>query len=258
MTEPETGLILNVKNIRVVYDSVIIGLRDVSLEVRERGIVALLGANGAGKSTTLKAISRVIASERGKIVKGKIIFQGNDITGASPHRLVRSGLIQVLEGRFVFPKLTVEENLLVPAYTRKISAKEVKQELEKIYTYFPLLVNLRKSKAGYTSGGEQQMLVIGRALMTRPSLVLLDEPSMGLAPQIVEEIFKIVRDLNRKESVSFLVAEQNASIALRYADFAYILENGRVVMSGKAMELLTDKTVKEIYLGIKNGLTDRF
>ncbi len=253
MRMPESGLILTVKRIEVVYDSVILALKGLTLEVPERGIVALLGANGAGKSTTLKSISRVISSERGQITKGEILYRGHDITSASPHDLVRRGLVQVLEGRFVFPSLTIEENLLVPAYIRSMSSKDVKQELEKIYSYFPKLKMLRSSQAGYTSGGEQQMLAIGRALMVKPALVLLDEPSMGLAPQIIEEIYEIISDLNRKEAVSFLVAEQNAAIALHYADFGNILENGRIVMSGKAKELRENEDVKEIYLGIGDG-----
>ncbi|MCC6347595.1 MAG: ABC transporter ATP-binding protein [Nitrospirales bacterium] len=247
--EPVTAL-LAVNNIEVVYDSVILAVKGVSLTVPERGIVALLGANGAGKSSTLKAISRIITTERGEITKGHITFQGQDITNESPFHLVRGGLIQVLEGRFVFPHLTVEENLLVPAYVRKVARSQVRQELERIYAYFPRLKERRTSQAGYTSGGEQQMVAIGRALMARPALILLDEPSMGLAPQIVEEIFEIVQDLNRKEAVSFLVAEQNTAVALRYADFGSILERGRVVMSGNAAELSANEEVKEAYLGM--------
>lgn len=252
MSAPD-ATVLAVNNIEVVYDSVILAVKGVSLHVPERQVVALLGANGAGKSTTLKAISRIVATERGEITKGRIHFQGRDITGASPTEVVRSGLIQVLEGRFVFPQLTVEENLLVPAYVRKVSRKQIAHELGRIYTYFPRLKERRKSQAGYTSGGEQQMIAIGRALMLRPSLILLDEPSMGLAPQIVEEIFEIVRDLNRRESVSFLVAEQNTAVALRYADTASILERGRVVMSGNAQALAANRDVKEVYLGMSGN-----
>jgi len=242
--------VLNINNIEVIYDHVILVLKGVSLAVPEGRIVALLGANGAGKSTTLKAISNLLTAERGDVTKGSIEFRGERVDRLSPNELVRRGVIQVMEGRHCFGHLTVEENLLTGAYTRGISQAQVRQELEKIYDYFPRLKVRRKSQSGYTSGGEQQMTAIGRAMMAKPSMILLDEPSMGLAPQIVDEIFEIVKNLNRKEQVSFLLAEQNTMVALRYADFGYILENGRVVMEGAAIDLASNEDVKEFYLGI--------
>ena len=242
--------LLVVSNIEVVYDSVILALKGVSLEVPQGRIVALLGANGAGKSTTLKSISKLIDVERGAINKGFIKFKGKNIVRSKTFGLVKQGLVQVLEGRHVFPHLTVEENLLVPAYVKKTSRGEISTQLDKMYEYFPRLKLRRKSQAGYTSGGEQQMIAIGRALMLKPTLILLDEPSMGLAPQIVEEIFGIVKDLNQKEGVSFLLAEQNTTVALRYADFGYILETGRVVMHGSAQDLGASEDVRELYLGV--------
>jgi len=244
---------LAINNIEVIYDHVILVLKGVSLDVPEGKIVALLGANGAGKSTTLKAISNLLHAERGDVTKGSIEFRGERVDRMTPNDLVKRGVIQVMEGRHCFGHLTVEENLLTGAYTRGISNAEVKQELEKIYDYFPRLKVRRKSQSGYTSGGEQQMTAIGRAMMAKPSMILLDEPSMGLAPQIVEEIFEIVKDLNSKEKVSFLLAEQNTMVALRYADFGYILENGRVVMEGAAGELADNEDVKEFYLGVSGG-----
>jgi branched-chain amino acid transport system ATP-binding protein len=244
---------LSINNIEVIYDHVILVLKGVSLEVPEGGIVALLGANGAGKTTTLKAISNLLRAERGDVTKGSIEFKGNRIDQLTPNDLVKSGVIQVMEGRHCFGHLTVEENLLTGAYTRSQSRAELKQSLEKVYTYFPRLKQRRTSQSGYTSGGEQQMTAIGRALMAGPQMILLDEPSMGLAPQIVEEIFEIVRDLNQREKVSFLLAEQNTMVALRYADFGYILENGRVVMEGKAEELRDNEDVKEFYLGLSSA-----
>ena len=243
---------LSINNIEVIYDHVILVLKGVSLEVPEGGIVALLGANGAGKTTTLKAISNLLRAERGDVTKGSIEFKGNRIDQLTPNDLVKGGVIQVMEGRHCFGHLTVEENLLTGAYTRSQSRAELKQSLEKVYTYFPRLKQRRGSQAGYTSGGEQQMTAIGRALMAGPQMILLDEPSMGLAPQIVEEIFEIVRDLNQREKVSFLLAEQNTMVALRYADFGYILENGRVVMEGQAAELRDNEDVKEFYLGLSS------
>ena len=243
---------LSVNNIEVIYDHVILVLKGVSLEVPEGGIVALLGANGAGKTTTLKAISNLLSAERGDVTKGSIEFKGKRIDQLPPNDLVKGGVIQVMEGRHCFGHLTVEENLLTGAYTRSQSRAELKQSLEKVYAYFPRLKQRRGSQAGYTSGGEQQMTAIGRALMAGPQMILLDEPSMGLAPQIVEEIFEIVRDLNVREKVSFLLAEQNTMVALRYADFGYILENGRVVMEGKAEELRDNEDVKEFYLGLSS------
>ena len=243
---------LSVNNIEVIYDHVILVLKGVSLEVPEGGIVALLGANGAGKTTTLKAISNLLRAERGEVTKGSIEFAGRRIDQSTPNDLVKGGVIQVMEGRHCFGHLTVEENLLTGAYTRAQSRAELKRSLEKVYGYFPRLKQRRASQAGYTSGGEQQMTAIGRALMAGPQMILLDEPSMGLAPQIVEEIFEIVRDLNVREQVSFLLAEQNTMVALRYADFGYILENGRVVMEGKADELRDNEDVKEFYLGLSS------
>ncbi|WP_183378598.1 MULTISPECIES: ABC transporter ATP-binding protein [unclassified Herbaspirillum] len=247
------GTALNINNIEVIYDHVILVLKGVSLAVPQGKIVALLGANGAGKSTTLKAISNLLSAERGDVTKGSIEFNGERVDQLTPHDLVKRGVIQVMEGRHCFGHLTVEENLLTGAYTRGISNAEVRNELEKIYTYFPRLKVRRQSQAGYTSGGEQQMTAIGRAMMAKPSMILLDEPSMGLAPQIVEEIFEIVRDLNTKEKVSFLLAEQNTMVALRYADFGYILENGRVVMEGAANDLASNEDVKEFYLGVSGA-----
>lgn len=244
---------LNVNNIEVIYDHVILVLKGVSLQVEQGKIVALLGANGAGKTTTLKAISNLLRAERGDITKGAIEFQGTRIDQLTPSDLVKRGVIQVMEGRHCFQHLTVEENLLTGAYTRRISRAELKRDLEMVYNYFPRLKLRRSSQAGYTSGGEQQMTAIGRALMAHPEMILLDEPSMGLAPQIVEEIFEIVRDLNQREKVSFLLAEQNTMVALRYADFGYILENGRVVMEGAASELSANEDVKEFYLGLSSS-----
>ncbi len=242
--------LLSVNNIEVIYNHVILVLKGVSLDVPEGSIVALLGGNGAGKSTTLKAISNLLASERGDVTKGSVEFRGERVDQLTPDALVKRGVVQVMEGRHCFGHLTVEENLLTGAYTRKASRAEIAQDLEKVYHYFPRLKVRRQSQAGYTSGGEQQMVAVGRALMARPSMILLDEPSMGLAPQIVEEIFEIVKDLNQKERVSFLLAEQNTMVALRYANFGYILENGRVVMDGAADELASNEDVKEFYLGL--------
>jgi branched-chain amino acid transport system ATP-binding protein len=244
---------LSINNIEVIYDHVILVLKGVSLAVPKGKIVALLGANGAGKSTTLKAISNLLRAERGDVTKGSVEYKGQRIDQLSPNELVKRGVIQVMEGRHCFGHLTIEENLLTGAYTRSISRGELKDSLEKVYHYFPRLKTRRTSQAGYTSGGEQQMCAIGRALMANPEMVLLDEPSMGLAPQIVEEIFEIVKDLNAREQVSFLLAEQNTMVALRYADFGYILENGRVVMEGDAEELRTNEDVKEFYLGLSSA-----
>ena len=241
---------LTVNNVEVIYDHVILVLKGVSLQVPRGRIVALLGANGAGKSTTLKAISNLLRAERGDVTKGSIEFKGVRVDQLTPSELVRRGVIQVMEGRHCFAHLTVEENLLTGAYTRKASRSEIRQNLDLVYTYFSRLKLRRTSQAGYTSGGEQQMIAIGRALMAKPEMILLDEPSMGLAPQIVEEIFEIVKNLNTKENVSFLLAEQNTMVALRFADFGYILENGRVVMEGDAKELAANEDVKEFYLGL--------
>jgi branched-chain amino acid transport system ATP-binding protein len=244
--------VLAVKNIEVVYDHVILVLRGVSLEVPKGGIVALLGGNGAGKSTTLKSISTLLASERGAVTKGSIEFHGERTDQLTPGDLVGMGMVQVMEGRHCFGHLTVEENLITGAYTRPIGGAELRDVLEKVYAYFPRLKVRRSSLAGYTSGGEQQMTAIGRAMMAKPSMLLLDEPSMGLAPQIVAEIFDIVRDLNQKEGVSILLAEQNTNVALKYADYGYILESGRIMLDGPAKALAENKDVKEFYLGMSS------
>lgn len=243
---------LAVKNIEVVYNHVILVLRGVSLEVPKGSIVALLGGNGAGKSTTLKSISTLLAAERGAVTKGSIEFRGQRTDQLTPGDLVGMGMVQVMEGRRCFGHLTVEENLITGAYTRPIKGKALQDELEKVYAYFPRLKVRRTSLAGYTSGGEQQMIAIGRAMMAKPNMLLLDEPSMGLAPQIVAEIFEIVRDLNQKEGVSILLAEQNTNVALKNADYGYILESGRIMMDGPAKALAENKDVKEFYLGMSS------
>jgi branched-chain amino acid transport system ATP-binding protein len=242
--------ILAVNNVEVIYDHVILVLKGVSLNVPAGGIVALLGANGAGKTTTLKAVSNLLRSERGEVTKGSITFEGERVDGLAPNDLVRRGCIQVMEGRHCFPHLTVEENLLTGAHTRKQGRAKMREELDLVYSYFPRLKERRTAQAGYTSGGEQQMTAIGRALMSRPKMILLDEPSMGLAPQLVEEIFEIVKQLNQNEGVSFLLAEQNTNVALRCATYGYILETGRIVMDGAADALRENEDVKEFYLGI--------
>jgi branched-chain amino acid transport system ATP-binding protein len=257
--KPEAGTpILTVNNIEVVYSHVILVLKGVSLDVPKGGIVALLGANGAGKTTTLKAISNLLHAERGEVTKGSILFEGEEVHSRTPNDLVRRGCIQVMEGRRCFGHLTVEENLLTGAFTRRDGKAAVARDLDLVYGYFPRLKERRGSQAGYTSGGEQQMCAVGRALMSRPKMILLDEPSMGLAPQIVEEIFEIVKDLNEKEQVSFLLAEQNTNMALKYASYGYILENGRVVMDGQAKALRENEDVKEFYLGIAEGKRKSF
>ena len=245
--------LLTVNGIEVIYNHVILVLKGVSLRVPDGGIVALLGANGAGKTTTLKAVSNLLHAERGEVTKGSIELRGERVDAMTPADLVKRGVIQVMEGRHCFGHLTVEDNLLTGAYTRKAPRSEIRADLEKVYAFFPRLKQRRTAQAGYTSGGEQQMTAIGRALMARPTMILLDEPSMGLAPQIVEEIFEIVRSLNQREKVSFLLAEQNTMVALRFADFGYILENGRVVMEGSAESLSGNEDVKEFYLGISSG-----
>ena len=241
--------LLEVNNIEVVYNHVILVLKGVSLNVKKGGITTLLGGNGAGKTTTLKSISNLLASERGEVTKGSISFNNQNVHQLDPSQLVKMGVIQVMEGRHCFEHLTVEENLLTGGYTRK-SNKEVKNDLERVYEYFPRLKERRTSQAGYTSGGEQQMVAIGRALMANPSMILLDEPSMGLAPQLVKQIFEIVSQINKKEGVTILLAEQNTNMALQYAEYAYILENGRVVMEGTAKSMRDNEDVKEFYLGI--------
>ena len=250
--------ILSVNNVEVVYDHVILVLKGVSLAVPRGEIVALLGANGAGKSTTLKAISNLLSAERGVVTKGTIVFDGEEVHARSPNELVRRGCIQVMEGRHCFAHLSVEENLLTGAFTRPDGSAAIRRDLDLVYSYFPRLKERRGSTAGYISGGEQQMCAIGRALMSRPKMILLDEPSMGLAPQLVEEIFKIVGDLNTREGVSFLLAEQNTRMALRYARHGYVLENGRVVLDGEAKALSANEDVKEFYLGIAEGRRKSF
>jgi branched-chain amino acid transport system ATP-binding protein len=248
-----TRALLEVNGIEVIYNHVILVLKGVSLSVREGGICALLGSNGAGKTTTLRAISNLLKGERGEVTKGWIEYKGDRIERLTPYELVKRGVVQVMEGRHCFAHLTVEENLLTGAYTRAVARAEVREDLERVYAYFPRLKQRRDSQSGYTSGGEQQMTAVGRALMARPKMILLDEPSMGLAPQVVEEIFEIVRTLNEKEGVSFLLAEQNTMVALRYADYGYILENGRVVMDGEATKLRENDDVREFYLGVSSA-----
>jgi branched-chain amino acid transport system ATP-binding protein len=242
--------ILAVNNIEVIYDHVILVLKGVSLSVPRGGITALLGANGAGKTTTLKAISNLLHAERGEVTKGNIMFEGEQVQNLSPNELVRRGCIQVMEGRHCFGHLSVEDNLLTGAFTRRDGNAAIKDDLDLVYQYFPRLKVRRASQAGYTSGGEQQMTAIGRALMSKPRMILLDEPSMGLAPQLVEEIFEIVKKLNEEQGVSFLLAEQNTNIALRYAKYGYILESGRIVLDGEAQSLRENEDVKEFYLGV--------
>jgi len=250
----ETGeSLLSVNNIEVIYDHVILVLKGVSLEVPEGGVVALLGANGAGKTTTLKAISNLLGAERGEVTKGSILFEGEPVEALTPNALVKRGVIQVMEGRHCFEHLSVEENLLTGAYTRTDGRAAIQRDLEMVYGYFPRLKERRAAQAGYTSGGEQQMTAIGRALMARPKMILLDEPSMGLAPQLVESIFETVRRLNEAEGVTFLLAEQNTNVALKYATYGYILENGRVVMDGVAADLRENEDVKEFYLGLSSS-----
>ena len=254
----KAATLLSVNNIEVVYDHVILVLKGVSLEVPEGGIVALLGANGAGKTTTLKSISNLLVAERGDITKGSIEFGGESVQGLSANQMVKRGIIQVMEGRRCFEHLTVEENLLTGAFTRSDGASAIRRDLELVYTYFPRLKERRSSTSGYTSGGEQQMTALGRALMAKPKMILLDEPSMGLAPTLVEEIFEIMQQLNQNEQVTFLLAEQNTNMALRYCRYGYILENGRVVMDGDANSLLGNQDVKEFYLGVSGGKKKSF
>ena len=253
-----SAAILSLNNIEVVYDRVILVLKGVSLTVPNGGVVALLGANGAGKTTTLKAISNLLHSERGEVTKGSIVFDGAEVHALSPNEVVRQGCIQVMQGRYCFGHLTVEENLLTGAFTRRDGSSAIRADLDKVYGYFPRLAERRNAMAGYTSGGEQQMCAIGRALMSRPKMILLDEPSLGLAPQIVEEIFAIMKNLNDSEGVSFLLAEQNTNLALKYASYGYILENGRLVLDGSAEALRENDDVKEFYLGIAEGKRKSF
>ena len=252
-SETAADALLSVNNIEVIYDHVILVLKGVSLEVPAGGIVALLGANGAGKTTTLKAISNLLHAERGEVTKGSVLFEGEAVQALTPNDLVKRGVIQVMEGRHCFEHLTVEENLLTGAYTRRDGRAGIQRDLEMVYGYFPRLHARRTSLAGYTSGGEQQMTAIGRALMARPKMILLDEPSMGLAPQLVEAIFETVKRLNEQERVTFLLAEQNTNVALKYATYGYILENGRVVLDGDAKSLRENEDVKEFYLGLSSS-----
>ncbi|MCW1950646.1 MAG: ABC transporter ATP-binding protein [Octadecabacter sp.] len=251
-TEPKVETLLEVNNIEVIYNHVILVLKGVSLTVAKGGITALLGGNGAGKTTTLKAVSNLLHSERGEVTKGSVEYRGKPVEHMSPEALVKMGVVQVMEGRHCFEHLTVEENLLTGAYTRSDGAGAISADLEKVYHYFPRLKERRKSQAGYTSGGEQQMCAIGRALMSNPETILLDEPSMGLAPQLVEQIFQIVKSVNENEGVSFLLAEQNTNVALRFAHTGFILESGRVVMEGSAKELRENPDVREFYLGLSD------
>jgi branched-chain amino acid transport system ATP-binding protein len=255
---PAPATILSLNNVEVIYDRVILVLKGVSLAVPSGGIVALLGANGAGKTTTLKAISNLLHSERGEVTKGAILFEGAEVHGLSPNEVVRRGCIQVMQGRYCFGHLTIEENLLTGAFTRRDGNAAIRADLDKVYGYFPRLGERRQAMAGYTSGGEQQMCAIGRALMSQPKMILLDEPSMGLAPQIVEEIFTIMKTLNDNEGVSFLLAEQNANLALKYSGYGYVLENGRVVLDGAAATLAENDDVKEFYLGVTEGKRKSF
>ena len=248
----DTKIVLNVNGIEVIYNHVILVLKGVSLVVPEGGIVAILGGNGAGKTTTLRAISNLLKGERGEVTKGSIELHGERIENLTPADLVNRGVVQVMEGRHCFAHLTIEENLLTGSYTRRDKA-EIARNLDKVYTYFPRLTERRTMQAAYTSGGEQQMCAIGRALMANPSMVLLDEPSMGLAPQIVQEVFDIVADLNERERVTFLLAEQNTNMALKYASYGYIMESGRIVMDGAAKDLASNEDVKEFYLGMGGG-----
>ncbi len=248
--QAETENLLEVNNVEVIYNHVILVLKGVSLSVPKGGITALLGGNGAGKTTTLKAISNLLLSERGEVTKGSIHYRGTSVQNMDPESLVKMGVIQVMEGRHCFEHLTIEENLLTGSYTRSDGASAIAEDLEKVYSYFPRLKERRKAQAGYTSGGEQQMCALGRALMSKPETILLDEPSMGLAPQLVKEIFQIVQSLNEKEGVSFLLAEQNTNVALQFAHYGYILESGRIVMDGPAAELCENPDVKEFYLGM--------
>jgi branched-chain amino acid transport system ATP-binding protein len=259
MTTPTTAeannIVLNVNGIEVIYNHVILVLKGVSLSVPQSSIVALLGGNGAGKTTTLRAVSNLLSGERGAVTKGSIELRGERIENLTPADLVKRGVVQVMEGRHCFAHLTIEENLMTGAYTVKSKA-QIAANLEKVYAYFPRLKTRRTSQAAYTSGGEQQMCAIGRALMANPTMVLLDEPSMGLAPQIVEEVFHIVKDLNQKEKTTFLLAEQNTNMALKYSDYGYIMESGRIVMDGKAADLASNEDVKEFYLGVSSKSGD--
>lgn len=247
---PTVPPLLQINNVEVRYDDVILVLRGLSLEVADRGIAALLGSNGAGKTTTLRAISGLLDVEDGEVADGSIVFDGEEIHEMAAHRIVEKGVFQVLEGRRVFEHLTVRENLLAGAYTRRGRGVAVEAELERVFAYFPRLAERRRQTAGHLSGGEQQMLALGRALMARPRMMLLDEPSLGLAPILVESIFEIVERINREEGVAILLVEQNARVALSIADYGYVMEGGRVVLEGDADELRANEDVKEFYLGM--------
>jgi branched-chain amino acid transport system ATP-binding protein len=240
---------LNLNNVEVIYDGVILVLKGVSLEVRDGGITTVLGANGAGKTTTLKAISGLLRTERGEVTKGSIEFGGQRIDRLAAHELVGRGLVQVFEGRRVFEHLTTEENLIAGAHTERDRGR-VGAGIDRVYQYFPRLKERRGVQAGYLSGGEQQMLVIGRALMANPRLMLLDEPSLGLAPMLVEEIFAIIQRLNREQQLTVLLVEQNATLALTIAEHGYVMENGRIVLEGSAEALRENADIKEFYLGL--------
>lgn len=240
---------LRVKNIEVVYNKMILAVKGMSLEVPEGKIVALLGSNGAGKSTTLKAISGLLKNDGGVVTDGHIEFEGEKINGIDPDKIVRKGIFQCIEGRRVFKHLTVEENLMAGSYTRK-DRKNIANDLERVYHYFPKLKMLRNRASGLLSGGEQQMLAIGRGIMARPKILLLDEPSLGIAPLLVKEIFQNIKQINEEEGLSVLVVEQNANVALSIADFGYIVENGRIVMEGPVDSLLANEAVREAYLGV--------
>src|SRR5210317_38478 len=242
--------LLKVNNIEVIYEHVILVLKGVSLDVYEGQIASLLGANGAGKSTTLKAISNLVKAERGEVTKGTVEFDGRRVDKLFAPQLVKMGVNQIMEGRRTFEHLSVEDDLLTGAYTRGHDFKGIRNGLEMVYRYFPRLVERRNAKTGYISGGEMQMCAIGRALMAKPKLMLLDEPSMGLAPLLVQEIFEIIVQLNKKENVAMLLAEQNANMALQYAQYGYIMENGRVVLDGDAETLKDNADVREFYLGL--------
>ena len=246
-----TSEILSVEGIEVIYDESILGVADISLKVLKGEIVAILGANGAGKSTTMKAISGIAVTERARVSKGDIKFKNKSVLDIAPHKLAHKNIVHVLEGRRVFEHLTVEENLKSGTFLHRPTRAQMNSEMDQIYHWFPRLKDKRKTLAGLTSGGEQQMLAIGRALLTKPELVLLDEPSMGLAPILMQEIFSIISQLNKENNVSFLVAEQNIHLSLRHAHRAYLIESGKVALSGTAEELSAREDLHQIYLGVE-------
>ena len=248
--EPSKNRMLKINNIEVVYSDVILVLRGVSLEVGNGQIVSLLGANGAGKTTTLKAVSGLLLREDGSVTRGNIEFDGIQLGDLPAEEITRMGIVQVLEGRPLFQHLTVDENLRTGALFRKASSAQIKRDLEEVYHFFPRLLEFRHHTSGYLSGGEQQMIVIGRALMAKPRLMLLDEPSLGLAPMLVQDIFRIIQQINRESGVSILLVEQNARVALKTADYAYVMETGRIVLDGEAEQLSQNADIKEFYLGL--------